>query len=630
MKGQSLIEILIVIALLALLLPVISMGLVASREGRPQQIRRAQALQVVQEYHDAVVSIRENSWDDITTNGIYHPTTSGTTWALTVGTIEENGITSELEITDVLRDENGVIVESGGSVDPSTKYITITSSWETPIPGTVSSSFYATRYLDNATYMQTTEEDFNTGTLTDVMVTNNSGGEITLGSGGAGAWCSPELTIAALDLPKSGAANAVTAIEGKAFAATGDNASGVAFAEVSVSNTNPPVASLDSTFDGYKTNDVFGESNYAYIVTDSNSKEIVIISISGTPSESGYFDASGSTDANAIFVSGTVGYMTQGSTLRTFDLSSKSGSRSELGSISLAGTGKALWVSGGYVYVAVDSSSSELQIVNATNPSSLSIAGTTNVDSSGVSDIIVNGTATRAYISADSSSGTQPEVFILDISTKTGSRSIIGTADTGSMNPSGLTIVPGNRMIVVGSGGEEYQVFNIAAEAGPLYCGGIDIDTGINGISSVLESDGDAYSYIITGDASEEFKIIEGGPGGTYSSSGSYESATFDVGYSSAFNRIIPTYVAPINTSVQFHIAVADAIAGSCGGVTYDFVGPDGTSGTYYTNNEGIVFDHNGANYENPAQCFRYRVFLSTSDSSSTPILEELLINYSP
>ena len=70
------------------------------------------------------------------------------------------------------------------------------------------------------------------------MVTNNSGGEITLGSGGAGAWCSPELTIAALDLPKSGAANAVTAIEGKAFAATGDNASGVAFAEVSVSNTN--------------------------------------------------------------------------------------------------------------------------------------------------------------------------------------------------------------------------------------------------------------------------------------------------------------------------------------------------------------------------------------------------------
>src|SRR3989344_3994896 len=342
--GQTLIEILIVIALMALLIPVLSMGLIASREGRPQQIRRSQALQTVQEYHDAIVSIRENGWDAIAVNGTYHPITDGTSWSLSTGPLDENGIISQVVITDVLRDGNGVIAESG-SIDPSTKYVTITSSWNTPIPGVVTSSFYLTRYLDNATYTQTTEADFNTGTLTDVIVTNNSGGEVTLGSGGAGAWCAPELTIGALDLPKSGVANAVTAIEGKAFIVTGDNASGVAFAEISISNANPPVATIDGTFDGYKTNDVFGESDYAYIATDNNSKEIVIITISsGTPSEEGYFNASGSTDANAVFVSGSVGYMTQGSTLRTFDLSSKSGSRLQLGSITLAGTGKSLQV----------------------------------------------------------------------------------------------------------------------------------------------------------------------------------------------------------------------------------------------------------------------------------------------
>ncbi|MDP4010838.1 MAG: hypothetical protein Q8P72_01260, partial [Candidatus Roizmanbacteria bacterium] len=391
-------------------------------------------------------------------------------------------------------------------------------------------------------------------------------------------------------------------------------------------------ASILSTFDGYKTNDIFGENNYAYIATDANSKEIIIIDIStGTPTESGYFDGSGSTDASAIFVSGSVGYMTQGSTLRIFDLSSKSGSRSQLDSISLAGTGKALFVSGGYVYVAVDSSSSELQIIDATNPSDISIAGSTNLNSEdGGSDIIVNDTATRAYLSSNESSGSKPEAFIVDISTKTGSRPVVGTADTGTMNPNGITIVPGNKMIVVGSGGEEYQVFDVATESSPSYCGGIEINSGIKGIASILEADGDVYSYIITGDTSEEFKIIEGGPGGTYSSSGSYESATFDIGYPTAFNRIIPTFVEPANTSVQLQIAIADPVLGSCTGASYVFVGPDGTTGSYYSSADGIAFDNDGVNYENPAHCFRYRVYLSTSDSSATPIFEELSVNYSP
>ena len=630
-QAQSLIELLIVVGVMAVLLPAVSMGLIASREGKPQQERRIHAAQLIKESQEALRSVREASWANIETNGTFYPEHDGSTWSLVAGTELINDITRQIEIEDVERDDNNQIVGSGGSVDPSTKKITITTSWDAPIATSISSTLYLTRYLDNATYIQTTEDDFNTGTLSDVIVTNTGNGEVTLGSGGSGSWCSPSLTIASLDLPKSGVANAVTAIEGEAFAVTGDNASGVAFADVTISNTDPPIASIQSTFDGYKTNDVFGEADYAYIATDTNNKEIVIVDIStGTPSESGSFDGSGSTNADAIFVSGSVGYMTQGSTLRTFDLSSKSGSRPQLDSVSLAGTGKALSVSGGYVYIAVDNGSSEFQIVNATNPSDISIISSTDLDSSGISDIVVNDTATRAYLSASSNSGSQPEAFVVDISTKTGSRTIIGTAETGSMNPNGITIVPGNKMIVVGTSGEEYQVFDIATESSPSYCGGIEVDSGINGIASILEADGDAYSYIITGDASDEFKIIEGGPGGTYSSSGTYESATFDVGYSTAFNRIVPTFVDPANTTVQLQIAVADALAGSCTGATYEFVGPDGTTGSYYTAEGSIAFDNNGVNYENPARCFRYKVYLSTVDSSSTPIFEEISVNYSP
>ncbi len=629
-QAQSLIELLIVVGLMAILLPAVSMALITSREGKPQQERRIHAAQLIKESQEAVRSIREASWSNIETNGTYYPEHDGSTWSLVSGTEIINNIMRQIEIEDVQRDDNNQIVDSGGSIDPSTKKITITTSWDTPIETSISSTLYLTRYLDNATYIQTTEADFNTGTLTDVIVTHTGDGEVTLGSGGQGSWCDPELTIATLDLPKSGVANAVTAIEGKAFAVTGDNASGVSFAEIDISNSSPPVATIESTFDGYKTNDVFGISGYAFLATDTNNKEIVILDISGaTPTEVGYFDASGSSDGTSIFVSGTTGYMIQSAKLRIFNLASMSGSRPEFGSVSLAGEGRAVYVSGSYAYVAVKEADKALQIVDVSNPSSPSIVGWADLDGEGVSDVIVNETATRAYISTDASSS-RKEAYIVDISIKNGQRPQIGSVNTDPMSPRGLTIVPGNKLIIVGTNGEEYQVFDISNESAPTYCGGIDVPSGIKGIASILESDGDAYSYIITGDASDEFKIIEGGPGGTYSSSGSYESAIFDVGYSTAFNRVVPAYVEPANTTVQLQIAVADALAGSCTGVTYEFVGPDGTTGSYYTEEDSIAFDNNGVNYENPARCFRYKVYLSTVDSSSTPIFEEISVNYSP
>ncbi|MBP9691506.1 type II secretion system protein, partial [Candidatus Woesebacteria bacterium] len=56
-RGQSLIELLIVMALMAMLLPVLLGGLIASREGRPQQINRSQAAQKLRETQEALRSI---------------------------------------------------------------------------------------------------------------------------------------------------------------------------------------------------------------------------------------------------------------------------------------------------------------------------------------------------------------------------------------------------------------------------------------------------------------------------------------------------------------------------------------------------------------------------------------------
>jgi len=634
--GQSLIELLIVIGLLAILLPAITAGLITSREGKPQQERRIHAAQLMKESQEVMRSIREASWSNIETNGTYHPTQNGTAWTLTAGPEVIDGLmTRQIEIEDVQRDGNNQIVTSSGSVDPSTKKITTTLSWNVPIITSTSSTMYLTRYLDNTTYIQTTEAEFNAGTLSDVIVTNTAGGEVTLGSGGSGSWCAPSLAITALDLPKSGVANAVTAIEGEAFAATGDNASGVALADITISNANPPIASVRGTFDGYKTNDVFGESNYAYIATDNNSKEIVIIDLTTSPYvESGYVNTPGTSDATGVFVVGNTGYVTAGNKLYNFDLSSKSGSRPLSDAdgvyVSLFGTAGELYVVGNYAYVTIGTYAlRELVIVDVSNPTNMQVVGWADVNGEAGQGVFVNSSGTRAYL-ATSSSTSKAEFFIIDIASKSGSRPIISSYDANGMNPKGITVVTGNKAILVGTGGEEYQVINIAVENTPSRCGGIEIDTGVQEISSVLEVDGDAYSYIVTGDVSAEFKIIAGGPGGTYSASGIYESSTFDVGYSTAFNRIIPTFVKPTNTDIQLQVAIADALVDSCDGVTYEFVGPDGTSGSFYTTDDVISFNNDGMGYENPAHCFRYRVYLSTSDSSATPIFEALSVNYSP
>jgi len=628
-QGQSLVELLIAIGISAIILPALITGFVASREGRVQQNERLRATALLAEAVNAVRVAKEADWNTFALNGTYHPVISGSTWILASGSETVSGFTRSIVIGDVRRDSNGNIVGSGGDLDPSSKKLTAAVTWNAIYPSRLSSAFYLMRYVNNI-FLQTTEADFNAGTKGNVVVTDLSGGEVTLGSGGRANWCEPNLSIAAFDLPKQGVANGITAIEGLVFAGTGNNASGESYAKVTLSNTDPPVAALSGTFSNYKTNGVFGEASYGYLATDTNSKEIVILDISQNPfREIGYFDSPGPTDANSIFIAGNVGYMTAGDKFYTFDLTGKIGSRSQLGSVNLAGTGTKAAVVGNYAYVAIGSVSTQLQIIDVTNPQQPNILGQAKIDGQGGVDVFVDANGARAYL-ATAFSTDQPEVFILDVTGKVGDQPTVASYDTGSMNPKGITVVPGNRAIVVGIGGEEYQVIDISTENTPSRCGGLNLDTGINGIASVLETDGDAYSYIITGDVAAELKIIEGGPGGKFAAAGVFESSTFDATKSAAFNWYQATVTEPPQTAIKFQFAANDPAAGSCLGVDFTFIGPDGTDATYYATSSGqLVFSNDNLGFENPARCLRYKVFLSSSDYIHAPTLWDMTINYS-
>lgn len=629
-RGQVLIELLVAIGTSVILIPAVFSGFAASREGKFKQSQRLAAVALAEEGLEGVRVTKEADWNNIATNGTYHPEVSGNTWVLVSGSDVVGDYTRTLTIADVYRDANSNISDTPGTLDPSTKKITSTVTWTSIFPATVTLYAYMTR-LTNDVYVETTVADFEAGLHSGTSVTNLSGGEVQLGGGGNGDWCSPDLTIAALDLPRSGDALALTAIEGQAFVGTGADASGVSFAKVDITDTDPPVATSPSTnwFNGYKTNDVFGETGFAYIATDTNSAEILIISLTTSPySEVGSFNSPGPTDGNSVFVLGNVGFMTAGSTFYTFDLTAKTGNRAQLGSVSLAGTGTEIYVVGTYAYVSISgSSTNEMQIIDVSSPSSLSIVGSADTDSAGGSSIYVNETGTRAYLATGQSSS-QSEMFIIDVSTKTGPRPTLGSYETNGMDPKGVRVVPGNRAIIVGHTNEEYQVINIVNETAPFNCGGLDVNFNINGVWSVIEGDGDAYSYIITEDANNEFRIIEGGPGGAFVASGTFTSQVFDAGEDTAFNRFLATFDEVPDSSLRFQMGVGDAVGGVCDASSLTYVGPDGTSSTFFDDGGLIPFDDNGTGYENPGRCFAYRVFFEAP--TGTPIFYDITINYSP
>ena len=110
---------------------------------------------------------------------------------------------------------------------------------------------------------------------------------------------------------------------------------------------------------------------------------------------------------------------------------------------------------------------------------------------------------------------------------------------------------------------------------------------------------------------------------GEYASSGWVESSTFDLGLDATYQNIIwePLSQPPetgIN-SVQFHIATASSTSPS----SWEYLGPDGTAGTYYTPGSTVISDvHDGDRY------MRYMAYLSTASTTSTPTISNISLTY--
>lgn len=641
-NGSVLIELLLALALLFLIITPIM-----STMGETGQTQVTLGDRMAAENHlnvvaEAVWSIRNGGWDQLPTPGEYHTMQEQDGWELASGSAQLNNHEETVTIEPVFRSSTWEVVDAsqagqpGVIQDPSSKKVTVRVGYGDAFAKEITTEFMLTRYMDNEQLIHTTEADFDDGTFAGTVVSDTNGGEIILSGGGRGDWCKPnENVVTQYNLPGSGRASVIRGIEGKLFTGTDQSSSGN-FLELAVNQNEPPAVSLVASLTGYDTNDIFFDGNYAYAATDDISRDIIIINLN-THQEVGYFnDSNWYGVAEGVYVVGNVGYATIGNRLHTFDLTSKTGSRPELDSIDLSdiwflpATGYRLQVVGGHAYVALDwLALAEMRIIDVSNPNDLKRRGSANVNSANGKDVFVNSTGTRAYL-ATSQSGSQRELYVLNTSNKN-SVSLVGSYEASGMNPRGLSVVTGNRLLLVGTGGEEYQVLDITNESNPVRCGGINLDTGVYGVVGILEADGDAWSYIVSKDAATELKVIEGGPGGVqYAEEGDFISEPIDFTTPAVVNYIHFLHQTVHNTTIQYQVAGADPVDNSCENAGYIFVGPDGTPNTFFSSEDAVPVHDDGASYENPARCFKYRAFLSTEDETATPQFDEVRINYSP
>lgn len=662
-RGQSLVELLLAMALSAILLPTLLVGLVSSRQGKVQQSQRASAVALLKYTIDATRSVREKGWTSFAaTNGTFHPEISGSSWSLKAGEYTDaNGFKTSVVISDVNRGtcpgaNCGTIVTTGGTIDPSTKKVVSTVSWVLPYTSSIDSTSYMTRYLDNNAFTQTLglhtpAADFDLGTKTGTAVTKTDDGEVILGAGGQGDWCKPQQsTVATLDLAGQALPTALyTVVDNStvppnnyAYLTTGANSSSYTMQSVKVTDPQVglPVPSEYKQYTqvNYHAYGLFVDSSYAYLGTSHPGATVDIAQINGaTYTETGTFGPSGHPTGLSVYVSGSFGYVTGDNKIfYSFDLSSKSGSRTTKGTYTLPANGNKVIVSGSYAYIVTTATTNQLQIINVSDPTHLTLTKSFDLGNGlGGVTLAINSSATKAYIVTKYVAG-KSNFFVVDISTPS-APVIKGSTNTNGMTPNDITLATSNRAIVVGSGGtQQYQTFNISTDT-PSLCGGASAgNQQVYAVSTVLETDGDAYSYMLTDNASKEFYVIVGGPGGQYATSGTFVSNTFDPGYSTAFNRFDASVNIPGDTNVEFQVAVKQAIAGSCTGVAFadaDFVGPSGTGTDRFqtTVTSGTqVFSYVIPGNINPGQCFRYKTYLSTTSSSATPVFYDITVNYSP
>lgn len=141
-----------------------------------------------------------------------------------------------------------------------------------------------------------------------------------------------------------------------------------------------------------------------------------------------------------------------------------------------------------------------------------------------------------------------------------------------------------------------------------VYAGG----TRVTGATS-----GTVWSIPLTGGVSTDagFKTFMSSTAGI---SGDFTSQVKNAGAPALWSTLSFTNNVPANTNIKFQVAASNAVGGP-----YNFVGPDGTSATFFTSSGASLSQFSNLQY------IKYKAFLSTLDGTVLPTLNDVTLCYS-
>ena len=134
-RGFTLIELILAITIFVIIASGVAVPIIGNHLNSMENQKNVQANAVLTETWEAVRSIRNRSWANMTnqTHGLRN--TSGY-WEFYGRNDKNNGFTRSIIVKSAFRDGNGDLVQEGGTVDPDTKWVKVQISWE-PTPYSV-------------------------------------------------------------------------------------------------------------------------------------------------------------------------------------------------------------------------------------------------------------------------------------------------------------------------------------------------------------------------------------------------------------------------------------------------------------------------------------------------------------
>ena len=419
------IEVIIVLALFLL----ISVGVIGALSSSLGASKRGSdtiaATGYVKEVVEAVRSIRDRDWAEVTA-GTYGLDTGAGYYELqgsgdTLG--PNNNFTRTITIEDVNRSPGlqGDISDTGTN-DPNTKKVTVDINWDlfAGQPRTVSEAFYVYNFSGGGqSWEQSSDGDFQAG---DENSTDT--GSVVLREANADWSGLQEYRI--LDLGGNG--DRIESFYDKSqdiLYVLSENTTGDELVAIDVSAVSEKDPTVIDGFDmgGVTPKDFVVKNGYAYVVSSSNSEEVRVIDLA-TMAQVNSIDLTGTADATAVAYSGNdliVGRdANPNEEVFVYDISNPTGSITQQGFVEIGDDIHNIVTDDAYAYVGTNNGSNELAIVRISDQALVNqrnLGGFAPVEA-------LNLVGTNLYIGRQNFGGGSDEFVLADVSDPEGTISL--------------------------------------------------------------------------------------------------------------------------------------------------------------------------------------------------------------